>query len=348
MCISDPTSSPDNHNDIEYSGSGASEIDMQGGILYVNGNIRRAGTSGGILKYSQSGASNVTINGRGTLVTNAKLEILNSGSTFNMSGTSTLTIVRGGGTSAYGDLYLRPESSSVTGGTIIIQPVTGITGAEETFKIDASVALNNLTITGFAAADAARVTLSVNPLVLRGNLTISNANSFLTTNNLDVTIGGNFTNSGTYTFGTNTTIFNGNTQSILGTTITNFTNLVVSPVTSLTVNNNFNVNGNLTITSGTLVLANRKLTLVGNITNNGTYTDDNITGGVSLAGNSLQQISGTGSFGRLELNNNQGAKLNNDITIQNNLVLTLGKLDINANLLTLGSEQQRWRKPFQP
>ncbi len=47
----------------------------------------------------------------------AKLEVLNPGSGFNMSA-GTLTIVRGGGTT-FGDLYLRPESSAVTGGTII-------------------------------------------------------------------------------------------------------------------------------------------------------------------------------------------------------------------------------------
>ena len=329
-------SGSDNHNDIEYSGSGTSEIDVQGGTLMVNGNIRRSGTSGGILRYSQSGASIVTINGRGTLVTNAKLEILNSGSSFNMSGTSTLTIVRGGGNSAYGDLYLRPESSSVTGGTIFLQPVTGITAAEESFKIDASIALNNLTITGFAATDAASVSLNVNPLVLAGNLTISNSSSSLTTNNLDLTIGGNFANSGTYTYGSNTTRFNGTIQSISGSTITNFNNLLVAPVTSLSVNNNFSVSGNLTISNGTLALSTRKLTLFGNLTNNGTYTDDNSSGWISLTGSGLQQISGTGAFGRLELNNSYGAKLNNDVTLQNNLVLTLGKLDINAYQLTLG------------
>ncbi|MBK7712899.1 MAG: hypothetical protein IPJ37_19655 [Bacteroidales bacterium] len=337
---------PDNHNDIQYSGSGASEMDLQGGVLVVNGNIRRSGTSGGILKYSQSGNSSVTINGRGALTSNGKLEILNSGSSFNMSGTSTLTLIRGGSIGTFGDLYLRPETSSVTGGTIFIKPVTGITAAEETFKTDVSVPLNNLTITGFAAADAARVSLSVNALVLAGNLTLTNANSFLAANNLDVTIRGDFSNSGTYTYGSNTTSFTGNTQSISGSTITNFNNLVVSPVTSLSVIRSFTVNGNLNIGSGTLLLSNFRLSLLGNIINNGTYTDDNTTGGVTLAGTSIQQISGTGSFGRVELNNNAGARLNSDITIQNNLLLTLGKLDINSNLLTLGLNNNIGGAPF--
>ncbi|MBK7710437.1 MAG: hypothetical protein IPJ37_05460 [Bacteroidales bacterium] len=270
---------------------------------------------------------------------------MNTGSSFNMSGTSTLTI-RGGGTSSYGDLYLRPESSSVTGGTIYLQPVTGITAAEESFKIDANISLNNLTINGFAAADAAIASLLVNPLVVNGNLTLSDGFSTLTANNLDVSIGGNFTNSGIYNYGTNTTRFTGNTQSILGTTISNFYNLVVSPVNSLTVNNNFNVTGNLTISSGTLVLANRRLTLQGNITNNGTYTDDNNTGGVSLNGTSLQQVYGTGSFGRLELNNIAGARINNNITLQNNLVLTTGNLDINAYQLILELNSNIGGSPF--
>jgi hypothetical protein len=341
-----PTNAPANNNDIEYSGSGSSEIVMQGGTLVVNGQIRRAGTSGGVLNYSQSGTSDVTINGRAAIATNAKLEILNAGSSFNMAGTSILTIVRGGGSGIYGDLYLRPENSSVTGGTINLQPVTGITAAEETFKIDASVTLHNLTITGFAASDAARVSLNINPLVLAGNLTLTNTSSYLTTNNLDVTISGNFFNSGTYNYGTNTTRFSGNTQSILGSTVTNFNHLDISSITSLTVNNSFNVNGNLTIGNGTLVLSNYKLSLVGNITNNSTYSDDNITGGVSLAGSSLQQIYGTGSFGRLELNNSSGAKLNNDITVQNDLVLTIGKLDINAYMLTLGLNSIIGGSPF--
>ena len=53
-----------NNNDIEYTSSGASAIDVQGGLLSVNGQIRRNPlNAGGILKYSQSGGS-VIINGQ--------------------------------------------------------------------------------------------------------------------------------------------------------------------------------------------------------------------------------------------------------------------------------------------
>ena len=98
-----PTNDPNNNNDIEYTGSGLSEIEVQGGSLNVNGQIRRnPATTAGVLKYTQSSGS-VTIHGNNSISSNAKLEILNSGSEFNMSG-GTLTIVRGGGGNTYGDL----------------------------------------------------------------------------------------------------------------------------------------------------------------------------------------------------------------------------------------------------
>ncbi|MCG8700372.1 MAG: hypothetical protein MI922_20120, partial [Bacteroidales bacterium] len=106
------------NNDIEYSGGGDSEIEIQGGSLTVNGQIRRnPSTTAGVLKYMQAGGA-LTVNGRNTNTTNAKFEVLNTGSSFNMSA-GTINIVRGGGGSTYGDLYLRAETSSVTGGEII-------------------------------------------------------------------------------------------------------------------------------------------------------------------------------------------------------------------------------------
>lgn len=327
------------NNDIEYSGSGASVIDIQGGLLMVNGQIRRdPASSASILNYSQSGGS-LTVNGQNANTTNAKFEVCNFGSSFNMSG-GTITIVRGGGGTTYGDLYLRPETSSVTGGTIYLQPVTGITAAQEIFTVDANITLNNLTINGFAAADAARVSLNVNPLVLNGNLTLSNGNSYLTSNNLDVTVKGNFTNNGStasYAYGTNTTIFSGNAQQLNGSAATNFYNLTVSPLTSLTLNNgnNSTIYNNLSLTSGTLICGNYAVNVKNNFTNNAAYTDNLY--GVIMNGTSGQQVvSGTGSFARIELNNPFGARTTTDITLSKDLALTKGILDVNSHLLSLG------------
>ncbi len=107
MYILVATAAPNNNNDIEYSSGGASAIQVDGGNLIVNGQIRRnPSNAAGVLSYTQSSGA-VTINGNNSVAPyndDAKLEILNSGSQFNMSG-GTLTIVNGGG-GAFGDLYL--------------------------------------------------------------------------------------------------------------------------------------------------------------------------------------------------------------------------------------------------
>jgi hypothetical protein len=166
-----PAAFPNNNNDIEYSSGGASAIEVNEGNLIVNGQIRRnPSNANGILKYTQTNGT-VTINGRNTLTGNAKLEVLNNGSQFNMSG-GTLTIVRGGGIN-FGDLYLRPETSVVTGGTLVFSQ--GALAAQN-YQLESSVPLNNLTITG-AAGQSASVKLMISPLVINGDLTLSNANS---------------------------------------------------------------------------------------------------------------------------------------------------------------------------
>jgi gliding motility-associated-like protein len=339
-----PIFAPANNNDIEYSGGGASAIEVKGGILTVNGQIRRpAATTNGILSYTQSGG-NVNINGNNTLASKAKLEVLNDGSRFDMSG-GTITIVHGGGT-IFGDLYLRPGTSTVTGGNIIFSH--NITGKNQTYGLDANIPLNNITITGRTAATAANATvnLMVSPLELNGSLTLSNISSIFNSNNLNVSLKGDLNNNGNYIYGTNTTTFNGGFQSVTGTSVTNFFNLDVLPVNSLTVNNNFTVKRNLTIDQGNLVLGSNKVTLFGDLINNGSYTDNNTGSGISLSGTSQQQITGSGAFGRLELNNVSGAIVNSDISLHNDLVLTLGILDINKNQLTLSQNSIIGGAPF--
>jgi hypothetical protein len=203
-----PAAAPGFNNDIEYSGSGDSEIDIQGGSITVNGQIRRSSiVTGGVLVFNQSGGA-VTINGNNALATRAKFEVDNPGSVFTMSG-GTLTVVRGGGTT-YGDLFLRPASGSVIGGTILLG--TQNVGAVQTVRFDAGLPLNNLTLDGVGTANTFQ--LMVNPLELNGNLLISNANSIFNCSSLDVSLEGNFTNNGSYTPGTNTTMLNGATQAI--------------------------------------------------------------------------------------------------------------------------------------
>ncbi len=350
------TAFPTYNNDIEYTTSGASAIDVQGGNLYVNGQIRRnPSNAGGVLKYSQSGG-NVTINGQLANSTNAKLEVLNSGSSFTMTG-GILNIVRGNGTlvapsSPFGDLYIRPETGSVTGGTIDFSH-TGI-NQEQNYFLDASIPLNNITITSVSAARYSTVRLLVSPLDVNGNMTI-NANSVLDANNINVTFNGNLINTpgvSGYVYGTNLTTFsaiNGGpfagAQTITGAT--NFYNLTVSPGTSLTLSNPSVVNKNLVLSTGNLICGANSVTVLGDVTNNAGYTDNNSVGsGLILNGTTLQHITGFGAYNRLTLNNPLGATIENNITIQEDLTMTVGILDIKKNLVTLGANSLIQGAPF--
>lgn len=338
------TGAPNNNNDIEYSAGGLAEIEIQGGSLTVNGQIRRnVNTDAGVLNYTQSGGS-LTVNGRNSNTDNAKLEILNAGSSFNMSA-GTINIIRGGGGNTYGDLYLRPESSNVTGGEIIFSQ--GASGAGvESYILDANFALNDLTINGTGGNDA-EVQLLISPLNLQGDLTLTNSNSILDANSnfdIDVTINGDFNNSGVYKHYSNTTTFDGDVQAITGSSTVDFYDLTVNSLTSLTLNREATVNNDLDLENGTLICGTNPVNVHGDFTNNATYTE---TGsGVILNGTSQQHISGTGTFGRLELDNMAGARVDNDLTLQKDLVLTTGILDINEHLLTLGINSDILGAPF--
>ena len=337
-----------NNNDIEYSSGGASTIDVRGGNLVVNGQIRRnPSNAGGILNYIQSGGT-VTINGQAALAANAKLEVLNNGSSFTMSN-GTITFIRGGGTT-FGDLYLRPQTGNVTGGTMIFSP--GTNGAQ-TFLVDANTPLNHLTISG-TAGNVATTKLMVSPLILNGDLNIS-TNSIFNTNNINTTFNGNFVNAvgtGGYIAGTNLTVFSAlNSSSYLGaqsiTGSTNFYNLQANPGATLTVNSTCNILNDMTLSSGNLILGSNLVQVSSNFVNNGRFTDSNLANtGIKLVGASKQYLSGSGSFGRLEINNGFGVQALNDISMEENLVLTLGILDINQNLLSLGLQSNIQGAPY--
>lgn len=337
--IGDPANN--NNNDIEYSESCSSELTISGGTLFVNGQIRRNTTSlGGILQYTQTGGD-VTINGRNANTARSKLEVLNTGSSFILTG-GTLFLVRGGGTT-YGDLYLRPASSSTSAaGNIYLATASG-TG-NQTFLVDANVPLGSLTVNGFDAGNTANAQLNIDPLVLYGGLTI-NANGTFNTNNLDLTLAGDFDNSGTFTAGTtDVTTFNGVTQTLSGNNTT-FCNLAVNPSTSVTLkaSSNITVNDELRILSGSLVDGGNTITVKGNLINYTTHTSSNpAAGGILLQGTLNQVISGNGSstpayFGRVELDNGAGALLQQDVTFNDALILTNGSINIDDQLLTIGS-----------
>jgi hypothetical protein len=334
-------------NDIEYAAGGTPIIDVRGGSLIVNGQIRRSTTiSTGSLNYYQSGG-NVTVYGKNQVATRAKLEILNTGSVFNMSG-GTITLINAGGTS-FGDLYLVPGSYSVTGGTLQFGDNTSATG--QTFNLFAYCPIYDLSI-GTSTANQ-NLQLNVYNTTISDNLTI-NGNSQFMANGLNVTIKGNLYNYnpdasngidvGGYQAGssTQTTTFNGSTQTIQGsgTNLTNFANLVISPSTSvsLAANTRLRVNENLNVLSGTFNTLANNIFLIGDIYNSAEITNSTTSGGINFVGISQQEITGDGNgiFGNIIINNSNGVYMKDNSTINGRLTFTNGRLYIDDYLLTLG------------
>jgi fibronectin-binding autotransporter adhesin len=344
------------NNDIEYASVGTPEIEVKGnGTLFVNGQIRRnASVLNGALIYKQAANSSVIINGSNAIATRAKLEIMNLGSVFNMSGTSTLRIVRGGGTS-FGDLFLQASSNLVTGGTILCQQ--GGIGSPETYSIDAFVPIFNLTVNGNTAINTATARVINNPLTINGTLLINNNFSFFNGNGINVNILGNLVNNnGSNTTGINAggyqsgsvtqiTSFNSSTanQTITGLAgnLTNFANLQINNTflsgdLALGANTNIRVNEDLILTSGTLNDGGNTITSIGDIQNSSTHVS--VGSGKIICQGSVKQFiggNGAGKFGNLTIDNIAGVSNTANQTVNNILNLNNGSLFIDAYVLRL-------------
>ena len=338
-----------NDNSIEYAATGQPTIIISGGTLNVKAQIRRSfASTQGALTYTQSGPGVVSV-GLNSAATNARgvFEILNNGSSFNMTD-GTLRITRASGGSSIADLYLQPASSSVTGGTIEIG-----TGTSQVIDINSSIPVYNVAVTG--TTNTAK--LEFNGLTLRGSLTIASGNIF-NASGLDVNIAGNFINSnvsaangvttGGYQAGTvnQTTTFNGSTgnQSLTGITsnLTNFGNLVVNNtfsggVVTLQTTTNLRINGVLILTTGTLAETDNTITAVSTVSNSAIHTST--TGSITLAGSTNQIITGNGSgkFGNLTLNNSSGATFAANQEVTGVLTFTNGSLFIGSFALNLSN-----------
>ena len=93
------------------------------------------------------------------------------------------------------------------------------------------------------------------------NLTIENGGTLNFTNGT-LSIGGNWTNDGTFNCGSGTIIFNGNADQTIGGTQTNsFNNISINNANNLILAANINVGGTLTLTDGSLNITDKQVDL---------------------------------------------------------------------------------------
>lgn len=335
-------SANNNNNDIIYTSAGTPEITISGGILDVNGQIRRQlASTNGSLAYRQSGSSVVRIRGRNLNTSRGMLEVLNTGSVFEMSGSSELHILRGG-TTTYQDIYLLPASTTVTGGTLRLRP----DGAgNQTYTLNTTAPFFNLLIEN-DNANTASVTQQVNQITISNNFTLSSGVTF-NASGLNISIGGTFSRATTATFtaGNNTVTFTGASGVLDGDFSTNqFFNFTIASNASLTLaaSTTARINNLLTISSNGTLTENGSgniIDLRGNAVVNGTYTSAALSNtlGLVLNHSSAQNLSGTGVYGNVINNNSAGVSLTSNIQINGRLRLNNSGLTIGQYRLTLGA-----------
>jgi fibronectin-binding autotransporter adhesin len=335
------TSTNNSNNDIEIASAGQPEIEVTGaGVLNVNGQIRRGlATLSGSLVYRQSGTSTVLVRGRNTNTVRGKFEVLNTGSYFSMSGTPVLQLLRGGSVN-FADLYVRPDSTSVSGGTVLLKP-TGV-GSSQSYTIDVIHTFYNLNIENDVASNAV-ADLTINPLAVKSNLTVTSGGT-LNTNSLDVSIGEKFTKSGTYNGGTTELTFVSNagvlegvfsSQPIYALKLDSAAVLkLTGATTSIRIDNELNISRNAEFYDSSKLVEVR-----GDIINAGTHISNANSGTTTLvmAGTVAQEISGGGIFGNMVINNPMGVFLRSSITVNRLVTLNNGIFDINEYLLNIGS-----------
>ena len=331
---SDGETANDN-NFIEYTGSGTATIAVSAGTLTVGSQIRRGFlSSAGALTYNQTGG---TVNvGRYEVPNNARgtFEILNIGSSFTHTAGDLFIIREQPNASVSGFIY-NPATANATAPIVL---GTANTPAAHTIFIDAGQPIGSLIVSNTATNLTA--SLQINPLTINTALTIQSGNTF-TTNGLNVSIGGAFTNDGTFDGTTSTVTFNGiGAQTATINSATTFYDMVVNKsggTLTIAGSTNPTVTRDLSILNGTLNDGTATISVGRNVTLNATH--ESSSGRIRLNGASAQTITtnGSGVFGNVEINNANGIILQNALTINGTLTLTNGVFNIDEYLVRFGS-----------
>jgi Secretion system C-terminal sorting domain len=243
-------------------------LSITGGTVNVSGRLDRPSYVA-ITNFFMSGG-NLNLNTVGsTSTTNSPFMVDVPGSSFTMSG-GTIFIKNAGGTGTQNLGYNNTGCLSnylVTGGTLQI----GTTGtlAAQTMNILTNIPIGNLTIDTTSSPTGKLITY---PLTVVQHVN-TKVNGTFNANNLNIIVGGNWINNGTYLTGNNTVTFNG-----VGT---------VSGASITTANSGFNH----VIITGTLTGHANTMNVKGNWTNDGVFNHNN--GTVLFYNNSAQSISST-------------------------------------------------------
>ncbi len=242
------------NNYLLYLNNG--KLTIEGGAINIASRIKpNSGTSTGT--YLQTGGI-LTLNTVGSTSTTDALFQMNSGCTFTMS--SGTIVIQKASSNTTADYINLATANNITGGTLQIGNAS--TPASQTIRINSTVPIFNLVVN---ASNSPTAQLLTNSLTVKNDVTI--AGGTLNANNLNLNVGGNWTNTGTFTPGTGTVTLNGTlAQSIAGNNSTTFKGLTMNNSSGVTLSGSVNasVDGVLTLTSGVISTGANKLIITSN------------------------------------------------------------------------------------
>jgi hypothetical protein len=317
------------NEDLLISGG---SLNLQGGTIKVGGklytssvnNVASVTISGGTITVPAYSSTNTSI---------APFNLGGTGSTFTMSG-GQIIIPREGGTGAQDLGYVNTiAAGSVTGGTL--QLGNSSTPVSQTISVNSLLPVGNLVV----SSGSATAVMKTNSLSVIGSVAINSGT--LNCNNLNITLGGNWTSAGSFTPGTAQVTFSSTTaQYINRTGGETFNHLLFTGGGVKTFSSAITAAGNFSVSGGASVdvsAANNQLTVKGNYLNNGTFNAR--TGLVHFNGTTAQTIGGSSitDFYDITLGNTSGASLTGAENLLGTLTLTAGVLNTNSQVFTMVS-----------
>ena len=165
------------------------------------------------------------------------------------------------------------------------------------------------------------------------NLVSSSSGARILGTNGIIGVAGSFTpGASAYTIADSTVNFNGGTQTV---PVFTYNNLGIGGSGTKTLAGNITINGSLSLASATLNDAGFTATVKGDADNEATHTG---TGKILLASGAVEHaLSGGGVYGRLELDDPQGALLDaTNLTVNGMLIFTHGNITTTTNKVIIG------------
>ncbi len=276
-----------------------------------------------------------------------------NGGSFTINAANTVTFSRAGTTALSGSTINNSTFGNLTinSGTTVSAPnaninITGVWSNSGTFNPNNGTVTFNGTTQNINAngqpfwnliTDLGTKTLTAN-LDVNGTLTI-NPGSTLNASTFTINIADTWDNNGTFTAGTSTVIFDGNAQTIDGST-SSFNNVTLATGGTKTLASALDVNGSLTINSGvTLDVTNLDygISVGGGWTNNGTFTPHN--GTVTFDGSITQLVAGSTNtqFYNITQTNPSTLTISSAQSLVNALSLQAGTFNPNGNFTMIST-----------